>query len=91
MVQEFVKKSSLRVGEKEYKFVSLQEVAKKIEKDISKLPFSLKILLENLVRNFDGDVVNETHISSLIDSVQNHEKRIEIAYTPARVLMQDFT
>ena len=91
MVQEFVKKSSLRVGEKEYKFVSLQEVAKKIDKDISKLPFSLKILLENLVRNFDGDVVNETHISSLIDSVQNHEKRIEIAYTPARVLMQDFT
>ena len=66
-------------------------MAKKIEKDISKLPFSLKILLENLVRNFDGDVVNETHISSLIDSVQNHEKRIEIAYTPARVLMQDFT
>jgi len=91
MTQEFVKKSSLKVGEKEYKFFSLEEVASKLGKDISKLPFSLKILLENLIRNFDGDVVNENHISSLIDSVKDPQKRIEIAYTPARVLMQDFT
>lgn len=91
MTQEFVKKSSLKVGEKEYKFFSLEEAASKLGKDISKLPFSLKILLENLIRNFDGDVVNENHISSLIDSVKDPQKRIEIAYTPARVLMQDFT
>ncbi len=91
MTQEFVRKSSLKVGEKEYKFFSLEEVASKLGKDISKLPFSLKILLENLIRNFDGDVVNENHISSLIDSVKDPQKRIEIAYTPARVLMQDFT
>ncbi len=91
MTQEFVKKSSLKVGEKEFKFFSLEDAAGKVGKDISKLPYSLKILLENLVRNFDGDVVNEEHISCLIDSVKNPEKRIEIAYIPARVLMQDFT
>ncbi len=91
MTKEFIKKSTLKAGDKEYKFFSLEEAAAKIGKDISKLPYSLKILLENLVRNFDGDVVNSEHISSLIDSVKNSDKRIEIAYTPARVLMQDFT
>ncbi|NBV05978.1 MAG: aconitate hydratase AcnA [Proteobacteria bacterium] len=91
MAQEFIKKSSLKLSNKEYKFFSLQDAAAKIGKDISKLPYSLKILLENLIRNFDGNVINQHHISSLIDSVKNPEKRIEIAYIPARVLMQDFT
>ncbi|MDX2082858.1 MAG: aconitate hydratase AcnA [Rickettsiales bacterium] len=91
MTKEFVKKSALKVGEKEYKFFSIQDAAKKLGKDISKLPYSLKILLENLVRNFDGEIIKEEHISSLIDSVKNSQKRIEIAYIPARVLMQDFT
>ncbi len=91
MTKEFIKSSALKVGAKEYKIFLLEEAAKKVGKDISKLPYSLKILLENLVRNFDGDVVNEEHISSLIESVKNPEKRIEIAYIPARVLMQDFT
>lgn len=91
MTKEFVKKLPLTVGAKEYQFFSLEEAARKVSRDISKLPFSLKILLENLVRNFDGDVIKEEHISSLIDSVKDPEKRIEIAYTPARVLMQDFT
>lgn len=87
----FINKSSLKVGNKEYKYYSLQDAAAKLGKDISKLPYSLKILLENLIRNFDGDIVNQNHISSLIDSVKNAEKRIEIAFSPARVLMQDFT
>jgi aconitate hydratase len=91
MTDEFVKKTSLNVGEKEYQFFSLKQAAQELGKDISKLPFSLKVLLENLVRNFDGDVVTKEHIVSLIESVQNPDKRIEIAYRPARVLMQDFT
>jgi aconitate hydratase len=88
---EFVKKSSLKVGAKEYKFFSLPHAAQKANRDISKLPFSLKVLLENLIRNFDGDIINLDHITSLIDSVKNPHKRIEIAFLPARVLMQDFT
>lgn len=88
---DFIQKSSLKIGAKNYQFFSLPDVAKKVGRDISKLPFSLKVLLENMVRNFDGDVVNEEHIISLIDSVKTPEKRIEIAFSPARVLMQDFT
>lgn len=91
MTQEFIKSSALKVGEKEYKFFSLEEAANKVGKDISKLPYSLKILLENLIRNFDGDAVTQDHISSLIESVQDSKKRVEIAYCPSRVLMQDFT
>ncbi len=87
----YIAKSSLKTKAKEYKYFSLAETAKKTGGDITKLPFSLKILLENLVRNFDGDVVNENHIAAIIDSVKNPEKRIEIAYSPSRVLMQDFT
>ncbi len=91
MTKEFIQKSTLKTSGGEYKFFSLEEAATKIGKDISRLPYSLKILLENLIRNFDGDVVTQEHISSLIESVKNPQKRIEIAYTPARVLMQDFT
>ncbi|MBP7709801.1 MAG: aconitate hydratase AcnA [Rickettsiales bacterium] len=91
MKNTFTPKSSLQVSGKTYTIFSLQDAAKKVGRDISKLPFSLKVLLENLVRNFDGDVVKEEHIAAVIDSVKNAEKRIEIAFSPARVLMQDFT
>lgn len=91
MKNTFTPKSSLQVAAKNYTIFSLQDAAKKVGRDISKLPFSLKVLLENLVRNFDGDVVKEEHILAVIDSVKNASKRIEIAFSPARVLMQDFT
>lgn len=91
MTTNFIAKSSLKIGNNEYKYYSLNDTAKKLGKDISKLPYSLKVLLENLVRNFDGENVKEEHIANLIDSVNSPEKRIEIAFSPARVLMQDFT
>ncbi len=91
MSSEFIEKSSLKTSKKEYKFFSIEKAAKKVGKDISKLPFSLKILLENLVRNFDENTVLSQHISAVIDSVRDDNQRIEIAYRPARVLMQDFT
>ncbi|MBM5782178.1 MAG: aconitate hydratase AcnA [Pelagibacterales bacterium] len=91
MTKKFINESELNIGSKSYNFFSIEEAAKKAGRDISKLPYSLKILLENLVRNFDGEVVKEDHIVNLIDSVKNPDKRVEIAYSPARVLMQDFT
>jgi len=91
MTKNFIPKSSLKIANKEYKYFSLNDAANKVGRDISKLPFSLKVLLENVIRNFDGDIVNESHIRAIIDSVKNAEKRIEIAFSPARVLMQDFT
>ncbi len=91
MAKDFVTKSSLKINNQEFKYYPLAQAAKKLGKDISRLPFSLKILLENLIRNYDGDIIKDEHISALIDSNLNQEKRIEIAFSPARVLMQDFT
>ena len=57
---------------------------------VEKLPYSIKILLENLVRNEDDLTVTQNDIESIIDW-HNHATKKEIAYRPARVLMQDFT
>lgn len=88
---KFIEQSALSTATKNYKFYSLAEAAKKLDRDISKLPFCLKVLFESLIRNFDGDVIREEHLTALIDSVKDPKKRIEIAFAPARVLMQDFT
>lgn len=84
-------KSSFKIGTRDFTFYDINIAAKDLGKDISKLPFSLKILLENLLRNLDENVVTKDHIKSLIDSVNNQSKRCEIAFSPSRVLMQDFT
>ena len=55
------------------------------------LPYSLKVILENLLRNFDGESVNEKQISSLLSTNAKSKDSIDLAYSPARVLMQDFT
>lgn len=91
MKNNFIEKSSLKIGQNSYKYFSIKEASKKINRDISKLPYSLKVLFENLVRNFDGETINKEHLEAIFDSVKNSEKRIEIAFRPARVLMQDFT
>src|SRR3989338_10684008 len=90
-MREFIKKSELKIGNNIYKYYSLEEAAKKVSRDIKKLPFSLKILLENLVRNFDDSEIKEDHIKNIIDSIKDPTKRTEIAFSPSRVLMQDFT
>src|SRR5437588_452952 len=59
--------------------------------DIARLPFSLKILLENLLRNEDGESIRAQDIEALATWDATEEPSTEIAFTPARVLMQDFT
>ncbi|MBD8513980.1 aconitate hydratase AcnA [Photobacterium sp. CAU 1568] len=59
--------------------------------EVDRLPFSLKVLLENLLRFEDGDTVTESDIQSVIDWLQTRRSDKEIQYRPARVLMQDFT
>ena len=88
---KFIETSAIEIANKKLKYFSLPQAAKKLNRDISKLPFSLKILLENLVRNFDGDSIKEEHLLAVIDSVKDESKRLEIAFSPSRVLMQDFT
>jgi aconitate hydratase len=84
-------KKSLEVGNKIYQYFSLDEAAKKLDVDISSMPFSLKIILENLLRFEDGRVVTIKDIQACVDWLKNRKVNHEIAYTPARVLMQDFT
>lgn len=82
--------STLNVGNKLYNYFSLALAEKKLG-DGTKLPKSLKVLLENLLRHLDGSSVVEQDLQAIIDWQKNVHADREIAYRPARVLMQDFT
>ncbi|MEX6632278.1 aconitate hydratase AcnA [Hyphococcus lacteus] len=83
-------KKTLTVGSSKYAYYSLKEAAKQIG-DISRLPFSLKVLLENLLRFEDDRSVTIDDIKAFADWLGKGKSTREIAYRPARVLMQDFT
>ncbi|MGN6500704.1 MAG: aconitate hydratase, partial [Tsuneonella sp.] len=84
-------RSTLTVGGKDYAYYSLAKAAQKIG-DVSRLPFSMKVLLENLLRFEDaGFTVSVGHIQALADWAKKPATGGEIQYRPARVLMQDFT
>jgi aconitate hydratase len=82
---------SLKVGTKTYAYYSLPEAEKGGLKGISRLPFSLKVLLENLLRNEDGRSVTKEDIQAVAQWLKTKTSDREIAFRPARVLMQDFT
>ncbi len=81
---------TMTVDGQDYQYYSLKKVEKTIG-NISKLPFSLKILLENLLRFEDGHSVDVEDIKALGQWLETKQSTKEIAYRPARVLMQDFT
>jgi len=74
-----------------YTYFDLKEAEKNGLKGISKLPNSLKVLLENLLRHEDGNTVKKEDIQAIADWLGPKTSTHEIAYRPARVLMQDFT
>ena len=84
----FASKSTLTVADKNYTYFALPALK---EYNLSKLPFSLRILLENLLRCEDGRTVTADDIRFLAQWDARAEPSREIAYMPARVLMQDFT
>ena len=81
---------TLTVGAKSYDYFSLPVAAEQLG-DISRLPFSLKVLLENLLRYEDGRTVTVDDVKALAAWLKAKKSDAEIAYRPARVLMQDFT
>jgi len=83
-------KKTLKVGDKSYAYYSLKEAEGTLG-DVSRLPFSLKVLLENLLRFEDGRSVEVEDVKAFSDWLKNGKTSREIAYRPARVLMQDFT
>ncbi|PVE24439.1 aconitate hydratase AcnA [Microvirga sp. KLBC 81] len=88
----FNARQTLTVGDKTYTYYSLVEAEKNGLNGASKLPFSMKVLLENLLRYEDGRTVTKADIQAVADWLNNKGKdEKEIAYRPARVLMQDFT
>ncbi|ARG97364.1 aconitate hydratase AcnA [Legionella micdadei] len=81
----------LQVEDKTYHYFSLKEAEKKHFQGINRLPYSLKVLFENLLRFEDGNTVTTEDIKALADWIHTKTSQHEIAYRPARVLMQDFT
>jgi aconitate hydratase len=81
-------RSALKVNGKEYHIWSLESLGKE---RVARLPYSLRILLENLLRHEDGVNVTRKDIDALLDWDPKAEPDTEIAFTPARVILQDFT
>ncbi|AZA11454.1 aconitate hydratase [Corynebacterium gerontici] len=82
----FNAKQKLEVGDKSYDYFALSAV-----EGLEKLPYSLKVLAENLLRTEDGANITTEHIEALAQWDPSAEPNVEIQFTPARVLMQDFT
>ncbi len=83
--------TSININKKEYNYFSLKIAEKNGLKGIEKLPKSLKVLLENLLRYEDGKTVTKDQILALQKWLKDKKSEIEIAYRPARVLLQDYT
>ena len=91
-IDSFKCRKTLQAGGKDYVYYSLTEAEKNGLTGISKLPFSMKVLLENLLRFEDGRSVKKTDIENVAKWLTDRGTAgAEIAYRPARVLMQDFT
>ena len=78
--------STLTVGDTTFDYVNIADLP-----GIDHLPYSLKVLVENLVRNIDGKNITDEHVKALLDWDPQAEPSHEIQFTPSRVVMQDFT
>ncbi len=88
MTDSFKARSTLKVGDRSYEFWSFASLP---QEKVARLPFSLKILLENLLRFEDGVNVTRADIDALLNWDPVAVPSYEIAFTPARVILQDFT
>ena len=86
----FQTQTKLTVGSEKFSISSLKLLAKKYPR-VEKLPHTLRVLLENLLRTEDGRVVKREHIEAVLAWDPKAEPNTEISFTPARVLLQDFT
>src|SRR5512143_3628387 len=89
-VNSFGARATLKVGSKEYEIYRLDALDKQ-GISTKHLPFSLRILLENLLRTEDGGNVTAAEVRALAGWNKNSKPEKEIAFTPSRVLLQDFT
>lgn len=87
--QEFIRQ--IEVNGKQYHFFDINILEEKGLADIKRLPFSIKILVENLLRKMDAKLVKEENVLNIARWQKKYAEPVEIPYHPARVLMQDFT
>ncbi|MBK5264691.1 MAG: aconitate hydratase, partial [Alphaproteobacteria bacterium] len=83
-------RATMDVGGKSIAYYSISKASEKLG-DVSRLPFSMRVLLENLLRFEDGNTVTVEDVQAIIDWQKDRRSDREIQYRPARVLMQDFT
>jgi len=87
--QEFLKKVSIK-GE-DYHILDINLLEKKGIAEIGRLPFSIRVLVENLLRKLDNHIVREEDLQNIAKWQKSYDTPVEIPHHPARVLMQDFT
>ncbi len=87
--KDFIKQ--INVEGKEYTISDITLLEQKGIADIKRLPFSIKILVENLLRKLDGRTVKEEDLINIANWKKQYDRPVEIPYHPARILMQDFT
>jgi aconitate hydratase len=90
-LDSYKSRKTLKVGSKTYQYYSLKAAEAQGLEGAAKLPFSLKVLLENLIRHEDGRTVSKADLKATVDWLAKRKSDREIAFRPARVLMQDFT
>ncbi len=90
-IDSFKSRATLSIGERSVDMFRLDALAKANVGDIATLPYSIRVLLENLLRNEDGKTVTRADIEAVAKWDPKAEPTLEIAYRPARVLLQDFT
>lgn len=97
-MNSFSSKDTLLVANEQYIFFNLQKAESSLHFSLAKMPFTIKIVLENLLRNEDGIAVKKTDIQKLVELYKEnsnnhdlHNFQEEIAFFPSRILMQDFT
>ncbi|WP_058302787.1 aconitate hydratase AcnA [Gorillibacterium timonense] len=84
-------KSTLQSGGQEYVYYSLQKLEERGLGQIDRLPYSIKVLLEAAVRQFDGRAITNEHVKQIAGWADNRDASKEIPFIPARIVLQDFT
>src|SRR5699024_10333457 len=84
-------RKSFELNGKTYNYYSLQALQDAGVADVSKLPYSIKVLLESVLRQYDGYVIKDEHVENLAKWGKDADKDAEVPFKPSRVILQDFT
>ena len=90
-LNSFNTKKNIIIDQREYTYFDLKILSQIYNFELGKIPNSIKIIIENLLRNEDGEAVTREMIDNLCKKITKPLENFEISFTPTRVLMQDFT